>query len=211
MTPRQKIELPANYAYEGLFIKQLNPTKIAYDAVYVNKPRTTVEMAYLRLGWLSQHLTYAKLKQAKVVDIGSGAGVMTTSLKQICANVKNYDLAGPSITKKELRDNFWDVVVLNDVLEHYDNIDELFELKWRYAFLSFPETPNVATFEELTHWRHFRPNEHIYHLYEDGVRIWAAQMGADTVAAGDFEDILRTRWHPDFRNITTMLLCRRNF
>lgn len=203
------MKLPINYGYEGPFIKQLSATRVTYDDAYVTKPRTNESMAWLRLGWLSAHISFEELRTFQVVDIGSGNGVMSSVFSKVCPRIVNYDLAGPSISRAELEETAWDMVVLNDVLEHYDNIADLFALKWRYAFLSFPETPDVATFEALTTWRHFRPNEHIYHLHETGVRTWAEELGADTVAAGGFEDILRTRWAADRRNITTMLLRRR--
>jgi SAM-dependent methyltransferase len=202
------MNLPAGYVYAGPFIKQTTPDRIVYDEQYVNKPRTTEAMAFLRLGWLSAHISFEELRTFNVVDIGSGQGQTAAAFSRICANTANYDLSGPSISKAVLEETSWDLVILNDVLEHFDDIAALFDLKWRYAFLSFPETPKVATFEELTRWRHFRPNEHIYHLHETGVREWAAQLGAETINAGRFEDILRTRWDPAQPNITTMLLSR---
>lgn len=203
------MNLPDGYAYEGPFIKQLTPTRIEYDNTYVAQPRTTEQMAFMRLGWLAAHIDYDALRKFQVVDIGSGRGVMLPAFSRVCRSVKNYDLAGPSISKAELESTHWDLVILNDVLEHYDNIDELFNLSWRYALISFPETPRVASFDELKTWRHFRPNEHIYHLHEVGMREWAEKMGADVVNANNFEDILRTRWSPDTTNITTMFLRRR--
>jgi len=200
--------LPPGYAYEGQFIKQLTSDLIAYDESYVAKARTTEQMAYMRLGWLSAHINYNELREFKVVDIGSGRGTMATVFAKTNATVVNYDLSGPSISREELYATNWDLVILNDVLEHFSDISGLFDIQWKYALLSFPETPNVATFDELQQWRHFRPNEHIYHLHEKGMRAWAADMGADVLNANNFEDILRTRWAPDLPNITTMLLKR---
>lgn len=202
------MKLPDNYAYEGPFIKQITPTRISYNQDYVSKCRTTTDMAYMRLGWLSACVPYNALKTFNVVDIGSGTGVLASVFARACRNVKKYDLAGDSITKDELQNTVWDLVILNDVLEHYDNIDDLFSLNWRYAFLSFPETPNVASFDELKVWRHFRPDEHIYHLHERGIREWAQKFDAAVIASSNFEDILRTRWADDKPNITTMLLKR---
>ena len=207
ISPR-KITLPAGYAYDGPFIKQTTSARIAYNDAYVSKQRTTTDMAYLRIGWLSAHIPYTQLKTARIVDIGSGAGVMVDVLAQICAVVKNYDLCGSSITLEELQNTSWDIVVLNDVLEHYDDIAALFKLSWRYAFLSFPETPDVLNFDELTKWRHFKPNEHIYHLHAAGMHDWVAQFDARVVACSHFEDILRTRWDANLPNITTMLISR---
>jgi hypothetical protein len=202
------MNLPEGYAYEGPFIKQIEHEIIAYDEKYISQCRTTEQMAYMRLGWLAANINYDVLRTFKVVDIGSGQGVMLPVLEKACAVVKNYDLSGPSISREELYSTKWDLVVLNDVLEHYTQIDELFDLQWRYALISFPETPDVATFEELTKWRHFRPNEHIYHLHQAGMYKWANKMGAHVINANNFEDILRTRWDHNRTNITTMLLKR---
>lgn len=202
------MKLPDGYSYEGPFIKQTTSTRIVYNRDYVDKCRTTTEMAYMRLGWLSAFVPYAELRKFNVVDIGSGAGVQAAVFSNVCRSVKKYDLVGDGITKEELYAAVWDLVVLNDVLEHYDNIDDLLSLNWRYAFLSFPETPAVATFDELKTWRHFRPDEHIYHLHDRGMREWAQKFGLDVIASSHFEDILRTRWDLTKPNITTMLLKR---
>jgi hypothetical protein len=203
------MNLPPNYAYAGPFIKQTSQTRVVYDQQYVKTgSRTNEAMAYMRLGWLSAFVPYVKLKTITAVDIGSGGGIMADVFSRVCANVKKYDLTGETISAEELKTTNWDLVILNDVLEHYDNIDDLFSLKWRYCLLSFPETPNAATFEELTKWRHFKPDEHIYHLHEKGVTEWATNLGAEIVAASNFEDILRQRWDPALPNITTMLLRR---
>ena len=202
------MNLPEGYAYEGTFIKQITPERIAYDENYISQCRTTEQMAYMRLGWLAAHFSYESLKQFCVVDIGSGQGIMLPVLEKACKVVKNYDLSGPSITKEELESTHWDLIVLNDVLEHYDNINDLFKLKWSFALISFPETPVVQSFDELRTWRHFRPNEHIYHLHVVGMREWVNRNNARVVKANNFEDILRTRWDETKTNITTMLIER---
>lgn len=202
------MKLPPGYAYEGPFIKQLAANVINYDEEYIAKPRTTEQMAFLRLGWLAAHFNYDTLRTFTAVDIGSGRGVMLPVFEKVFRAVKNYDLAGASITKKELEGTDWDLVILNDVLEHYTDIEDLFKLSWRYALISFPETPTVRDFEELKSWRHFRPDEHIYHLHEKGMREWFSAHGARVLNANNFEDILRTRWDATKTNITTMLIQR---
>jgi len=200
------MKLPLGYVYEGPFIKQLAANVINYDEEYIAKPRTTEQMAFLRLGWFAAHFDYDTMRTFRAVDIGSGRGVMLPVFKKVFRTVKNYDLAGDSITKKELEETNWDLVILNDVLEHYTDIEDLFKLSWRYAFISFPETPAVNNFDELKAWRHFRPDEHIYHLHEKGMRQWCAAHGARVLNANNFEDILRTRWADNKTNITTMLI-----
>ncbi len=64
------------------------------------------------------------------------------------------------------------MIVLSDVLEHFADIEGLFEMSWDYAFISYPETPKVNTQEELEEWKHFKPNEHIWCLNLDGMVKW---------------------------------------
>jgi hypothetical protein len=207
---KKRIDLPDGYDYEGPFIKQTSCSEFEYTVEYKARQSTNVEMSYLRLGWLSASIPYETLSLMNMVDIGSGNGVFVDCAKKVLGNACGYDLCGPSISEDSLMGTDWDIVVLSDVLEHYDDISDLFKIKWEYAMLSFPETPLVDSFDELMNWRHFKPNEHIYHLNLQGMREWLANIepSVQIVKCGNFEDHIRKRWDETVPNITTMLIRR---
>lgn len=207
---KNDISLPSGYDYDGPFIKQVDKTDFVYSMDYKARQSTNVEMSHLRLGWLSASIPYEVMKGLSLLDIGCGNGVFMDCARGKFADVKGYDLCGESISREEMMNTSWGIVVLSDVLEHYDDISELFRMKWEYAMISFPETPRVSSFEELTWWRHFKPNEHIYHLDEKGMREWLTNMDGNVSILGtsNFEDLIRHRWDESIPNITTMLIHR---
>jgi len=207
---KNNIDLPDGYGYDGPFIKQISHSDFDYTVDYKARQSTNVEMSYLRLGWLSASISYDKLSAMKAVDIGSGNGVFVDCASAILGEIHGYDLCGKSISREDLMSTSWDLVILSDVLEHYDDIAELFDMKWEYAMISFPETPSVVNFGELKSWRHFKPNEHIYHLDLQGMKEWLTntEPGIQVVRCGHFEDHIRKRWDENLPNITTMLIHR---
>lgn len=191
------------------FWQQIDPQPFTYTEDYKTKQSTNVAMSYLRLGWLSAYIGFEQLRDMTMVDVGCGNSCFATCAEKFVKIVAKYDVVGDSISKDKLHSTEWDIVVLSDVLEHFVNIDDLFELKWRYCFISFPETPSVSNLSELAGWRHFKPNEHIWCLNAEGMAKWFNNNKCAVVAMSNFEDEIRTRWAPDKPNITTMLV-RRN-
>lgn len=190
------------------FLKQNNPKPFNYTLAYKEKQSTNPRMSWLRLGWLSSHISYEGLKDMSVVDIGSGNGTFVREASTVFKEVEAYDLTGDSIGEEELYGRHWDLVVLSDVLEHYDDIDKFWDLDFEFAMVSFPETPDPTKFD-LNIWRHFKPDEHIYCLNSDRFLVWVLKHNCEVIAESNFEDILRKRWDPDLPNISTFLI-RRN-
>jgi len=204
------MELPRGYAYELGFIRQVKRQEFEYDETYKARQSTNEAMSYFRLGWLAAHIPYQEWRDMQIVDIGCGSGEFISHASGKFARVCGYDLCGDSITKEELMSTDWDIVVLSDVLEHFEHINELFDMSWNYAMVSFPETPDFETFEELQKWRHFKPNEHLWYLHSEGLRRWLEKEHPKTVmvSSGNFEDAIRTRWDPELPNISTVLFKR---
>lgn len=186
------------------FFKQVDPKPFEYDMEYKDKQGTTPEMSWLRLGWLIAHLGY-QASGFNVVDVGSGNGSFVQEGKKAFTRCVSYDLCGKSITEGELYSTDWDLVVLSDVLEHFHNIDDLWKMKFRYAFISFPEMPLDL---DVTEWRHYKPDEHIYMLTLEKVVKWAEVHGYNVLAKGCPEDFIRTRWDNRDVNISSVLLSR---
>lgn len=187
------------------FLKQQNPQPFDYTLAYKARQSTNPAMSWLRLGWLASHISVPVLKTFNAVDIGAGNLTFVKEAAKVFRRVVPFDLAGESISKEELYDTEWDILVLSDVLEHYEDIDDLWKLKFRYALISFPETPENM---DLRTWRHYKPNEHIYMLNAGSFSSWVSRWDGLVVAAGCPEDLLRKRWHPDKVNISTFLIRR---
>ena len=187
------------------FWRQIDPKPFNYDLAYKARQSTNQAMDWLRLGWLASHISIQTLKTFNVVDIGSGNGSFVREAAKVFKRVVPYDLAGESISEQELLDTTWDLISMADVLEHYHNIDDLWNLRFKYAFISFPETPEG---QDLTNWRHYKPDEHVYMLNAASFALWVQRWECQVVAAGCPEDLLRTRWNPAKPNISTFLIRR---
>ena len=207
--------LPSNYCYDQYgFLKQTKFDSFKYTFDYCKKQSTNIEMSYLRLGWLSSFFSYEKMQKMNVVDIGCGNGSFVKCCQGKFGKIVGYDVVGNTISKEELYGQKWDLIVLSDVLEHFDNIDDLLKINWKHAMISFPETPNVDNFEELKKWRHFKPNEHLYSLTLEKIQKWFNIYRCGTedkfsiLGTSNFEDLIRTRWNKEKTNISTILVER---
>jgi len=211
---RQKncgLEVPEGYSVDRFgFIKQVRHDHFDYDIEYKMRQGTNIEMSFLRLGWLAACISYEKMKQMDVVDIGCGNGCFVDCCENFFKNIYGYDVCGESITRHDLVTHRWDLIVMSDVLEHFEEIDELFGYHWQHAMISFPETPEVGSFGELLKWRHFKPNEHIYCLHMRGIIEWMKEKDSTVkvLQTGHFEDFIRTRWDADKPNVSTVLVSR---
>ena len=152
-------------------------------------------MAWLRLGYL-----FATLNKNvndyytwKVCDVGSGNGCFIKEAKKVFGYACNYDLCGDTISQEELYNTQWDLIFLTDVLEHFEDINELFKIHFKYLFISFPETPRVPDWHILQDlkYRHFRPNEHIYMLNANGMVKWMDDNNYALLKQCNIEDTLR--------------------
>lgn len=186
------------------FLRQVDPQPFTYDQDYVKKQSTNPEMSWLRLGWLSAHISYEKLREFNVVDVGAGNGTFVREASSVFCRIVPYDVVGESITDEELYTTNWDLVCASDVIEHFQFVDHFFAIPFHYALLSFPETPpNTLPVQE---WRHYKPNEHIYMLRSAEFRAWVEKNGCRVLAQGCPEDMIRRRWDPQEINISTFLI-----
>jgi len=195
-----------NYIYDANgFIKQKDPKPFEYSLDYKSHQSTNTAMVWLRLGWLSSILPFSKMKTMNAVDIGAGNGSFVREAASVFKRIVPYDLAGESIDDIELYETNWDLIVLSDVLEHYKDINDLWGLNFKYAMISFPETPDENKYD-LSRWRHFKPNEHIYLLRLSQVIPWINEHGCTVEKFGNPEDMIRKRWDENMPNISTVLI-----
>lgn len=189
------------------FWKQQNPKHFDYTVEYKNKQSTTESMCWLRLGFLASCLPPLIFNQLNVCDVGSGNDTFVHKFKHLFKYLCGYDLSGESISKEFLYGNLWDVIFLTDVLEHFENIEDLFNIHWRYLFLSFPETPtDCISQQQLEQWKHYKPNEHIWCLNTPGMIKWFEDHNCEVVRLSDLEDLIRTPQKDNIVNITTMVV-----
>lgn len=188
------------------FWKQDNPEIFNYTEKYKSSQSTNLEISCLRFGWLSSFFSYDELNNMNVVDVGCGNGVFVDFCKNKFSNISSYDIIGESISYSELINTQWDMIILTDVLEHFPDINNLFNMKWKYAFISFPETPNVNTIDELKKWRHYKPNEHVWCLNLKGVIEWLKYNNCNVIGSTNVEDFIRKRWDNNFPNISSILV-----
>ena len=187
------------------FQKQVDTaTTVVYDMAYKQKQSTTPEMSWLRLGWLAAHIPIRQLREFSTVDIGAGNGVFLREARKVFKSVVPYDLAGESITEQELLNTYFDLIILTDVLEHYKDVDDLWKLNFKYALISFPETPDY----NVQAWKHYKPGEHLYNLNAVSFNWWARHHDCQVLAQGTPEDLIRTRWDASKPNISTFLIRR---
>ncbi len=187
------------------FIHQIKKNEFEYSIDYKEKQSTDVKMSHLRLGWVSSFFDYECMKSMNMVDIGCGNNMFLNACEGKFKEIKGYDVSGESITKQELYETNWDLIVLSDVLEHFEDINDLFKLKWKFAMISYPETPMVDTFDELKKWRHFKPNEHLHYLNIKGMYSWFCDNDVKIAKVSHMEDLIRKRWDEKKPNITTIL------
>ena len=187
------------------FQKQDDPQPFNYDMEYKMRQSTNDAMSWLRLGWLEAYIPFDKLRHFNAVDVGAGNYSFVRTAANVFKRMVPYDLAGESITEKELYGTTWDLVVMSDVLEHFHNIDDFWKMHFRYAMVSFPESPGDMPIRE---WRHYKPDEHIYCLTQAKLSQWVIHNGAQLMACGCPEDMMRKRWDADIINISTILIKR---
>ena len=187
------------------FWKQDNPDNIEYTIEYKQQQRTDECMSWLRLGYLFNTLNIPVSEYSKwtVCDVGSGNGKFAEQARRVFGTVYEYDVSGDTISEDQLYNTDWDCIFLTDVLEHFSNIDDLFRIKFKYIFLSFPECPYAEDYKDLKTWRHYKPNEHIYMLNADNVKEWLDVHGYKAKAIGNPEDAIRKSPYPI--NISTIV------
>jgi hypothetical protein len=188
------------------FLKQQEAIEFDYNEKYKKNQNTNLAMVGLRINFLSKYIPYEELQQFHAVDVGAGNNQFVTQTQTLFKRIVPYDLVGESITEDELYFRHWDLVVLSDVLEHYSDIDDFWRLSFTYALISYPEAPGEAI--TLSQWRHFKPNEHLYILNKEAFTRWVESHGCQVIAQDTPEDAIRTRWNPDYPNISTFLIHR---
>lgn len=190
------------------FWRQTEDINFEYTEEYREKQSTNAEMVYLRLGWLLATIKQEELKNLKAVDVGAGNCATEKTIGDKFLSFKSYDIVGESISREELLRTSWDIAFFTDVIEHMDKLEDFLEIPWKFAYISFPETPLVDKWEELKSWRHFKPGEHIWMLNKDGMHDFLVGHNINIYDFDHPEDVIRVGQYEDKHNITSMVIGR---
>lgn len=179
-------------------VKQIKVDKIEYDSNYVDVSYNTYgnlvdNMSNLRLGYLLGAIQYTP---NSILDVGYGNGSFLKTCTSIIPNCYGNDISGYSLPDKctfidDIYQHEFDVVCFFDVLEHFDDIYDIKNLKTKYIFISVPQYHDISD-EWFKNWKHRRPNEHLYHFNLESLDNFMMELGYKNIAASNIEDIIRT-------------------
>lgn len=180
-----------------------------YDYDYVNSSYNQYgekgsQMAGLRLGYLVSKLGYWP---KSILDVGYGNG----DFLKICKNkIDSYgnDISGYPVPKgvtfvENIFERHYDVICFFDVLEHFEKINFVQDLKCDYIFLSLPWCHNFSD-EWFLNWKHRRPDEHLWHFDEKSIKNFFNEMGYEMIDYSNIEDLIRVS-NEDYPNILTCI------
>jgi hypothetical protein len=190
-------------------IKQKNPAPFDYSKPYLEQQSTNLEMSYLRLGYLLSTVPYENLKKASALELGPGTGNFFEVVKNHVKSIDGFDIADSkysTVSLKEAQSRKWDIVFGFDVLEHFHDIDDLWKIDFTYGYFSSPCPPVKGIFKE---WRHWKPNEHIYHITMQQFVNWVADHDYELLGYGHPEDLLRKRWDEKQANINSFVIMKK--
>ena len=190
-------------------LKQKNAVSMEYLESYtVTNSRTNSDMAHLRLGNLLAHVPYDIIFKGDHLELGPGNGVNLAVWRSKGIKIEGFDIAKSiytTIPQEWIYRKKWDVLCAWDVLEHFTEIDELWEIDFDYGYFSMPRLPDSGISES---WRHYRPNEHIWYCDEKSFKKWVNAHDYELLYCGCPEDVIRERWDKNQININSYIIKR---
>jgi hypothetical protein len=189
-------------------ITQVNPSGFSYDKQYASHTKTNHKMSYLRIGVLLGFIHVDELKKMNCIELGPGNGEFYKTIQTKVNDMKGYDLADTefsNITLPQIYNKQWDILFAFDVIEHMEDINDIWKIDFNYAFISIPCPPQG----NLEDWRHLKPNEHLWHITASQFEKWANDNNYSVIYSGCPEDVIRIRWNKDKVNINTFIIKRR--
>ena len=151
------------------------------------------QMAGLRLGYL---MSFLDNKPNSILDIGYGNGDFLKVCKQgikFCYgnDITNYPLPDGVEFVSNIFERHFDVVCFFDVLEHFEDIFFIKNIKCDYIYISVPWCHNFSE-EWFMSWKHRREDEHLWHFNEISIVNFFNEMGFELVVKSNVEDLIRT-------------------
>jgi len=196
---------------ENGVIKQIDKTDIVkYDIDYVDNRYNSygdlsIRMSYLRLGYIIGSLGFIP---NSILDIGYGNGDFLLVGSDIIKKCYGHDVSSYPLPIKENiyytehpYDSEYDVVTFFDVLEHFDDIYDIKNLKTNYIVVSVPDC-HYYDDDWFMNWKHRRPSEHLWHFDRHSLINFMNEIGYDCISYSNIEDTIRKNNQP-YSNILT--------
>jgi hypothetical protein len=191
----------------------------SYDIDYVNTRYNSygekgLQMAYYRLGFI---LGQIQPTPNSILDIGYGNGDFLKVASSIIPNcygndISNYPLPENVNFVKDITSHHYDVITFFDVLEHFENIDFVSNLKCDYIVISLPWCYNFSD-DWFENWKHRRPDEHLWHFNDTSLKTFFNRMNYDCISISNMEDAIRkdnSALKNNYSNILTGVFKKRN-
>lgn len=179
-------------------IKQIEKnSSVKYNYDYINNSYNVYgelgpRMAHLRLGYLLGSLGFVP---NTILDIGYGNGDFLKACSSIIKNCFGHDISGYPLPEnvnfvKNPYEKEYDIVTFFDVLEHFDDIYEIKNIKTNYFLISLPCCHNFDD-EWFKNWKHRRPDEHLWHFNEQSLKNFMSELGYECLNVCNIEDVIR--------------------
>jgi len=188
---------------ENGVVRQINrqPFQYGFDYsnAYNNLGESVTRISFLRLGYL---LGAIKTSPRSILDVGYGNGsfiklASTTIDDCYASDVSNQYPVPENVTYVEsIYDDHFDVITMFDVLEHFDNIYDIVNLKCNYLYVSMPWC-HYHSDDWFHSWKHRKPDEHLWHFNDNSLRKFMKEVGFETVCTSNIEDLVRTPINSD--------------
>lgn len=190
--------------------KQINNTLQNYNIDYIDTRYNQYgekgpQMAGLRLGYLISNLNQ---KPKSILDVGYGNGdflkVCSYSIEKCYGNdISGYPTPSGVEFVNDIFQNHYDVICFFDVLEHFEDISFIKDLKCDYIYISVPWCHNFND-EWFMSWKHRREDEHLWHFNDISIVNFFKEMGYELIIKSNIEDLIRTSSY-EYENILTCI------
>jgi hypothetical protein len=162
-----------------------------------------MRMGHLRLGYLIGCIGFIP---NSILDIGYGNGDFLRVCTNLIDDCYGNDISGYKVPENvtfisDPYENKYDVVSLFDVIEHFDNIYDLKNLKTDYLYVSTPNC-HYESDEWFEKWKHRRPDEHLWHFNRESLINFMLEIGYQCLTTSNIEDTIR-KSNDNFGNILT--------
>lgn len=168
-----------------------------YDLLYIDERYNKYgekgpQMAGLRLSYLISNINK---KPQSILDVGYGNGDFLKICKNCIEKCYGNDISGYNLPEgvdfvEHIADNYYDVICFFDVLEHFEDINFIKNLKCSYIYISLPWCHNFNE-DWFMSWKHRREDEHLWHFNDKSIVNFFNEMGYDLLVKSNIEDLIR--------------------
>jgi len=178
-------------------IKQINKNPIKYGLDYTNgQNKYGIEkyhISYLRLGYIIG--TLGKIPST-ILDVGYGQGHFLEIARNIVPNCYGNDITTECAMPQgcefisDIYEKEYEVITFFDVLEHFNNIYDIKNLKTEYIVVSVPWCLYLND-EWFYNWKHRKTDEHLWHFNEKSLIEFMQEIGFECLNYCNLEDTIR--------------------